>query len=81
MQIVCRSPTELEESVKEKISMFCHVPASQVINVYDCTSVWKVPLLLIQEGLLDIFNTRLNIKKATHATLESGPTIGKVCVW
>ena len=58
--------------------MFCHVPASRVINVYDCSSVWKVPLLLMQEGMLDIFRERLGVKLATHESVESRPFIHKV---
>jgi CTP synthase (UTP-ammonia lyase) len=77
-QIVCRSPSALDDSVKDKISMFCHVPAERVINVYDCSSVWKVPLLLIQEGMLDIFRDRLQVKRACHASLESGELIFQV---
>eukprot|EP00124_Ichthyophonus_hoferi_P005527 Ihof_evm1s825 gene=Ihof_evmTU1s825 len=69
--VVCRSTKVLNDGIKSKISMFCHVAPSHVINVHDCTSVWKVPLLLIDQGFLKIVASRLNLAKAAQVDLST----------
>ncbi|XP_041649419.1 CTP synthase 1-like [Cheilinus undulatus] len=59
--IMCRCSTPLETAVKEKISMFCHVEPTQVICVHDVSSVYRVPLLLEEQGLVSYFCQRLNL--------------------
>ena len=49
--IVCRSTEPLEESVKEKISLFSDVPPEAVIGAHDCSTPYEVPLLLHKQGL------------------------------
>lgn len=57
--IMCRCTTPLETAVKEKISMFCHVEPTQVICVQDVSSVYRVPLLLEEQGVVNYFCERL----------------------
>ncbi|TKS82349.1 CTP synthase 1 [Collichthys lucidus] len=59
--IMCRCSMPLETTVKEKISMFCHVEPSQVICVQDVSTVYRVPLLLEDQGLVKYFCQRLNL--------------------
>lgn len=59
--IVCRCSTPLDTSVKEKISMFCHVEPEQVICVHDVSSIYRVPLLLEEQGVVDYFRRRLDL--------------------
>jgi CTP synthase len=49
--LVCRSDRPLPEGIKEKLSGFCDVPVSAVINSRDASSIYEVPLMLEQEGL------------------------------
>ncbi|OEL18244.1 CTP synthase [Dichanthelium oligosanthes] len=37
---------ELEDNVKEKLSQFCHVPAVNIVTLYDVSNIWRIPLLL-----------------------------------
>ena len=60
-QIVCRSTNQLAESTKQKISNFCHVPSENVISVPDCSSIYRVPLLLEQQGVLRFLHRRLSL--------------------
>lgn len=60
-QIMCRCTTALENSVKEKISMFCHVEPEQVICVHDVSSIYRVPLLLESQGVVSYLSRRLNM--------------------
>ncbi|XP_068611295.1 CTP synthase 1-like [Brachionichthys hirsutus] len=59
--IMCRCSSPLETSVKEKISMFCHVEPTQVICVQDVSTVYRVPLLLEDQGVVSYFCRRLNL--------------------
>ncbi|GAB4841590.1 CTP synthase 1 [Ancistrocladus abbreviatus] len=44
--LACRSATALDENVKAKLSQFCHVPAENIITLYDVPNIWRIPLLL-----------------------------------
>ncbi|MEN9279059.1 MAG: CTP synthase, partial [Thermostichus sp. DG_1_5_bins_95] len=49
--LVCRCEQPLPRGLKEKISEFCDVPVSCVIQAQDAPSIYDVPLVLEQEGL------------------------------
>ena len=55
--IFCRCTNELFDSTKNKISSFCHVPASSVLSVHDVSNVYHVP------GLLEAQNLHLILQK------------------
>lgn len=59
--IMCRGKTILDEEIKQKISMFCMVDSKQVISVPDENSVYKVPLLLQKQGLVEYFTEKLGL--------------------
>nr|CAG4651748.1 EOG090X04HX [Triops cancriformis] len=59
--IVCRSELPINDSVKSKISNFCHVAPEQVIGIHDCTSIYRVPFMLEEQGVLNFFSERLNL--------------------
>ncbi|KFB39529.1 AGAP009624-PA-like protein [Anopheles sinensis] len=59
--IVCRSENPIGDEVKDKISNFCHVAPEQVICIHDLSSIYHVPLLMEQAGVIDILNERLQL--------------------
>merc|ERR1712025_981089 len=59
--ILARSKRVLEEELRQKISMFCHVGPSQVVSVPDVSSVYKVPNLLYKQGLVEYFVDKLKL--------------------
>ncbi|KAG0172497.1 CTP synthase ura7 [Apophysomyces sp. BC1034] len=59
--IACRSSKALDSSVRDKISMFCHVAPEQVLAVHDVSSVYHVPLLMRQCGVVEFFCKRLKL--------------------
>ncbi|KYN20929.1 CTP synthase [Trachymyrmex cornetzi] len=59
--IVCRSEQPIGNSVKEKISNFCHVAPEQVITIHDLTSIYRVPLLMEYQGVIEFLNDRLQL--------------------
>ena len=68
--IVCRAHEPVEESVKEKISLFCDVPVEGVISAHDCKSAYEVPLLLHDQGLDGFILNRLKLSpKPTKQSL------------
>lgn len=66
----------MEEGVAEKIAMFCHVPSSNVLAVHDCKSVYHVPLLLRDQGLVQVLQKRLCLSDEPACNVpQSGPTL------
>lgn len=59
--IFCRSPQPLLDATKQKISLFCHVPADHVLSVHDVKNVYHVPGLLQEQGLHTILARELGI--------------------
>ncbi|KAF9299882.1 CTP synthase ura7 [Mortierella antarctica] len=67
--IACRcEKSGLDEGIQSKISMFCHVQPEQVLAVRDCNSVYHVPELLKDQGMVDYLWKRLNIEKTISIT-------------
>lgn len=59
--IVLRSEEILDDKFKKKVSLFCNVKENAVINAYDVSSIYELPLLLRKEGLDERVNEYLNI--------------------
>ncbi|KAE8748974.1 hypothetical protein FOCC_FOCC004380 [Frankliniella occidentalis] len=59
--IVCRSEKPIGQSVRDKVSNFCHVGPEQVICIHDLSSVYRVPILMEGQGLVDFISERLHL--------------------
>ncbi|MBS3790191.1 MAG: CTP synthase [Candidatus Thermoplasmatota archaeon] len=59
--IVGRSEERLEESTKKKISLFCDVPKEAVISSPNANNIYRVPLILDDEGLTECVMDRLHL--------------------
>ena len=59
--IFCRSPEPLLEATMEKISSFCHVPASNVLSVHDVHNVYRVPIMLQEQNLHVLLQNQLKL--------------------
>jgi CTP synthase len=57
--IACRSSKPVLEEVKAKISMFCHVDPTCVVAVHDCKTVYHVPILLKEQGIMNVLTQKL----------------------
>ena len=51
--LVCRCDRPLPDELKKKIALFCNVKKECVISAPDMETVYKIPLLLHEEGLDD----------------------------
>lgn len=49
--LVCRAEKEIDESMKEKIALFCNVRKEDVIQNKTVKILYEVPLMLEKEGL------------------------------
>lgn len=60
--IMCRTERPLEPGIREKISLFCNVKSSHVLQNLDAeTSLYEVPLMMEQEHLADVACECLNL--------------------
>uniref|UniRef100_A0A5B7ANS1 CTP synthase n=1 Tax=Davidia involucrata TaxID=16924 RepID=A0A5B7ANS1_DAVIN len=59
--LACRSTKALDGNVKEKLSQFCHVPAENIITLYDVSNIWHIPLLLRDQNAHEAILKCLNI--------------------
>jgi CTP synthase len=51
--IVCRSEHPLDEGIRDKISLFCNVPKSHVLQNLDVEYLYEAPLAMEREKLAD----------------------------
>ncbi|KAK1276990.1 hypothetical protein QJS04_geneDACA011031 [Acorus gramineus] len=78
--LACRSTTALEENVKEKLSKFCHVPAANIITLYDVSNIWHIPLLLRDQKAHKAILKGLNLLGVTgEPVLEEWTSRAKTC--
>eukprot|EP01132_Coremiostelium_polycephalum_P003876 gene3876-4835_t len=59
--VLCRSTKPLTSETKKKLSLFCHVPPSNVIGVHDVSNIYRVPLLLNEQNLPRLLLNKLKI--------------------
>ncbi len=49
--IICRADRKIDQSIIEKISLFCNVPKQNVFQSIDMDSIYKVPISFHDQGL------------------------------
>ncbi|SJM92560.1 CTP synthase [Crenothrix polyspora] len=64
--LICRSEQAIPESERRKIALFTNVEEKAVISAVDADSIYRIPLLLHEQGLDDIVvhKLRLNVPPA-----------------
>ena len=60
--IVARTEYPLEPGIKEKISLFCNIPVSHVLQNMDAPTLYEIPLIMEREHLADVVCESLNIE-------------------
>jgi CTP synthase len=60
--ILCRTSLPLTKEIKEKIGLFCNVPAEAVIQAIDVESIYEVPLLFHKDRIDDLIVRHLELK-------------------
>lgn len=69
--IVCRTEHPLNTEIKRKIALFCNVKPEAVIEAMDASTIYEVPLKMLEEGLDVIVMKKLHIEK------YNAPELGK----
>jgi len=64
------SHRRITQDLKEKIALFCGVPAHAVVGNFDASSIYKVPLNLEAEGLAEAVIQKLGLHPRHPAQLE-----------
>ena len=59
--IVCRTEHSLNNELKRKIALFCNVKPEAVIEAMDASTIYEVPIKMLQEGLDVIVLKKLRI--------------------
>ncbi|CAD6191561.1 unnamed protein product [Caenorhabditis auriculariae] len=59
--LICRSTDNLQPHLREKIAGFGLVDLEQVVGVHDVSNIYKVPLLLEEQGVLEAIIKRLQL--------------------
>ncbi len=59
--LVCRSERALDEALLKKMALFCNVPMDAVFQSLDVETIYKLPLLLADQGLDEKLAEVLNI--------------------
>ncbi|MFH1682527.1 MAG: CTP synthase (glutamine hydrolyzing) [Candidatus Woesearchaeota archaeon] len=59
--VIGRCSQLLDQKIKEKIATFCNLEEKDVISGPDVDSVYKIPLIFEEEGLVEIIHKKLKI--------------------
>jgi len=59
--IVCRTKLPLTEEIYDKISLFCDVPVSNVIEGRDADNLYEIPLAMERQGIADLVTEQLDL--------------------
>ena len=63
--LLCRSEVDIEESDRRKIALFTNVEERAVIPLKDADTIYRIPLMLREQGLDDIICDKLGIDAIT----------------
>ena len=63
--ILCRSEHPIEQSVRDKIALFCNVRADHVIEGKDVESIYEVPLSMHEQNAGALIKERLKINSVS----------------
>ncbi|XP_076943916.1 uncharacterized protein LOC143614330 isoform X2 [Bidens hawaiensis] len=77
--LACRSTTELDMNVKEKLSRFCHVPVENIVSLYDVPNIWHIPSLLRDQKAHEAIFNALNLSEVRKPNLKDWTTMAKYC--
>jgi len=64
--ILCRSEHLIDQSVRDKIALFCNVRSDHVIEGRDVSSIYEVPLAMHEQNAGQLIKERLKIEKTPH---------------
>lgn len=60
--LICRTDMPLEQSLKDKIALFCDLDPSEVIENWDVDSIYELPIMLEKQGVAKLVIDHLNLE-------------------
>jgi CTP synthase len=60
--LLCRTEVPIPKDAREKIALFCSLPAEMVFEARDCDTIYEVPLLFEQDGVGERVVARLGLE-------------------
>ena len=76
--LVCRTEQDIPDTVREKLSLFCNVRKSSVIQNKTADCLYAVPLMLEEEGLAREVCNHLRLEKYIPNNAKWEEMIGKI---
>ena len=67
--LVCRTEHKLSNDLRKKLALFCNVQQEAVIESIDASTIYDVPIFMLEEGLDSITLQKLNLSDATPPDL------------
>ena len=61
--LVCRTEHELSDDLRQKLALFCNVKREAVIQSIDASTIYEVPILMLEEGLDIVALKKLNLSE------------------
>ncbi len=68
--LVCRTERQLDPSIRTKIAKFCNVSNEAVIQSIDASSIYEVPLLMLEEKLDLVVMDKLGLSTLNEPNLN-----------
>jgi CTP synthase len=68
--IVCRTEHPINEEIRKKIALFCNVKPEAVIEAMDASTIYEVPLKMLEEKLDLIVLKKLHISNYTELSMS-----------
>ncbi len=60
--LVCRSASPLEDETRSKLAAFCHVSQNAVVSAHDVSNIYRVPMMLEEQGVTEVLSEGLGFK-------------------
>lgn len=76
--IVCRTDYEMSDEMRDKLALFCDIDPEAVILNYTAQSIYQVPLMLEDQGMVSIVMDKLQMPEMKKDLAEWRDMVGKI---
>ena len=57
--LICRAEKDFDKSIKDKLALFTNIKQKYIIKNLDAPSIYHVPKMLLEEGIINAFKAKL----------------------
>jgi CTP synthase len=76
--LLCRTSHPLDESVRQKIAMFCNVDPDMVFEARDADDIYRIPIQFAEQGVEQAVVKRLKLPRGVTDTDEWRAMVGRL---